>query len=245
MQTVVQGVLEQSEYVHDREALNEFIYAYLPCIRRKLESIFPTLVSEPQLLSHLMLETMKFDDYLRDTYLFRPYGLPDDQEWQGVTGDIMSRSEWFQSWLSIEKNFALARFQEIIDAPDAWLVDFDAVGENESKPTKSALRLKDLLETISDRYRPFRSFVHRIRFLLDIQVALLDGYHHRIAASLDAFESLTSTIGKAMSGVHDEDRKKMVDGLAGIERLCRAYGSAYTIRDALKDWGEDIVSFLF
>ncbi|KAK9313003.1 TIP-1 family-domain-containing protein [Lipomyces starkeyi] len=237
METIVQGILEQSPYISHREALHELIYAYLPSVQRKLETLVPVVMHEPQLFSHLMLETMKFDDHLRDTYLFAPYG---QEEWAGVTGDIMSKPEWFDAWLSVEKEFALTRYQEIITTPDAWVIDFDSVGETESKPTKSALRLRDLLETISERYKPLKSFVHRIRFLMDIQIAILDSYHNRISSSLDAFESLTSSIVRAVSGVHEEERKKMVDGLAGVERLCRAYGSAYAIRDALTDWGEDI-----
>ncbi|KAK9319588.1 TIP-1 family-domain-containing protein [Lipomyces orientalis] len=237
METIVQGILEQSPYLSNREALHELIYAYLPSVRRKLKTLIPAVMHEPQLFSHLMLETMKFDDHLRDTYLFAPYG---HVEWHGIYGDIMTKPEWFEGWLSVEKDFALARYQEIITTPDAWVIDFDSVGESESKPTKSAIRLRDLLETVSERYRPLKSFVHRIRFLMDIQIAILDSYHNRISSSLDAFESLTSSIVRAVSGVHEEERKKMVDGLAGIERLCRAYGSAYTIRDALNDWGEDI-----
>ncbi|KAK9239955.1 TIP-1 family-domain-containing protein [Lipomyces kononenkoae] len=237
METIVQGILEQSPYLSHREALHEFIYAYLPSVQRKLRTLVPAVMHEPQLFSHLMLETMKFDDHLRDTYLFAPYG---QREWQGITGDIMSKSEWFDAWLSVEKEFALARYEEIITAPDAWVIDFDSVGDTESKPTKSALRLRDLLETITERYKPLKSFVHRIRFLMGIQISILDSYHSRISSSLDAFESLTSSIVRAVSGVHDEDRKKMVDGLAGVERLCRAYGSAFAIRDALTDWGEDI-----
>ncbi|KAK9371018.1 TIP-1 family-domain-containing protein [Lipomyces kononenkoae] len=237
METVVQGIVEQSPYVSHREALHEFVYAFLPSVQRKLKTLVPAVMHEPQLFSHLMLETMKFDDHLRDTYLFAPYG---QGEWQGITGDIMSTSEWFDAWLSVEKEFALARYEEIITAPDAWVIDFDSVGDTESKPTKSALRLRDLLETITERYKPLKSFVHRIRFLMGIQIAILDSYHNRISSSLDAFESLTSSIARAVSGVHEEDRKKMVDGLAGVERLCRAYGSAYGIRDALTDWAEDI-----
>ncbi|KAK9454922.1 TIP-1 family-domain-containing protein [Dipodascopsis uninucleata] len=237
MQTIVQGILSSSPMVANREAIYELIYAYLPSIRRKLRVQIPIILSEPQLLSHLMLETMKFDDNLRETYLFCPYGL---EEWQGITEDIMSKREWFESWLNAEKDFALARYQTIVSAEDAWVIEFDSKGATETKPTKSAMRLRDLLETITERYRPLRSFVHRIRFLMDIQITIIDSYHKRITASLDAFDSLTSSIVRAVSGVHEEERKRMVDGLAGIERLCRAYGSAYSLLDAMNDWNEDI-----
>ncbi|KAK9464866.1 TIP-1 family-domain-containing protein [Lipomyces arxii] len=233
----VQEILDRLTVVSNRVALNELILAYLPSVERKIKLLIPIVKSDPQLFSHLMLETMKFDDYLRDAYNFTPYG---QDEWEGVTGVVMTKSQFFESWITVEKNFAFDRYQDIIAAADAWVIDFDAVGETETKPTKSAIRLRDLLETIIERYRPLKSFVHRIRFLMDIQIAILDSYHNRISASLDAFENLSSSIVRAVSGVAEEERKKMVYGFAGIERLCRAYGSANTIRDALRDWGDDL-----
>ncbi|KAK9480824.1 TIP-1 family-domain-containing protein [Lipomyces japonicus] len=237
LQTVVQGVLRKSVYGQSRQALHEFIYAYLPSVVTKLKSMIPIAMSQPQLLSHIMMETMKFDEALREIYLFSPFGVND---WQGLSGMIISNHGWFQGWLTIEKNFALARYREIITAPDAWLVDSDSAGDAEAKSTKSALRLRYLLETITDRYKSLRSFTHKVNFLMDIQVFVLDSYHGRISASLDAFESLTSSLVRAVSGVHEDDRQKMVEGISGIERLCRAYCSAFSIRDALNDWGEDI-----
>jgi len=44
---------------------------------------------------------------------------------------------------------ALTRYQSIIGADDAWQIDYDSVEDHEAKPTKSAIRLKDLLETIT------------------------------------------------------------------------------------------------
>ncbi|KAK9448516.1 TIP-1 family-domain-containing protein [Limtongia smithiae] len=238
LRTTVQPIFEAYPPTAGKQAVHEFIYAYLPCLERKLEAIIPVLLKEPQLLSHLMLETMKFDDFLRDRFLF-------EESWSGVLGVVLrNHQSWFDSWLATERDFALSRYQEIIGASDAWVIDFDAVSSSADNsaaaPTRSALRLRDLLDAILERYRPLRSFMHRIRFLMDIQIALLESYHARISASLDAFESLTSSLARAVVGVNEEDRKKMIDGLAGIERLCRAHGSAYTIRDALDDWGESI-----
>jgi hypothetical protein len=44
---------------------------------------------------------------------------------------------------------ALSRYHNILKAEDAWVIDYDSAGPNDAKPTKSALRLKDLLETIT------------------------------------------------------------------------------------------------
>lgn len=47
---------------------------------------------------------------------------------------------------------ALSRFQNILSADDASQIDYDFVEEHDAKPTKSAIRLKDLLETITGNF---------------------------------------------------------------------------------------------
>lgn len=135
---------------------------------------------------------------------------------------------------------ALSRYQNIINAEDAWQIDYDSVEANEAKPTKSALRLKDLLETITDRYRPLTSFTQRLRFLIDIQINVLDQYHERLNSSAEAFKVLSSSIARAVQGTSKEDADAL-KGIPGLERLCRVYGSAMYLEGCMRDWGEDVV----
>ena len=128
----------------------------------------------------------------------------------------------------------------MITAEDAWALDFDSLEHGSTKPTKSAIRLKDLLETITERYRPLISFSQRLRFLMDIQIAVLDQYHERLQSSVEAFNLLTSRIGRAVHGSASKGSDS-VGGVTGLERLCRVYGSAIYLEEFMKDWGEDVV----
>lgn len=47
---------------------------------------------------------------------------------------------------------ALARYQSIIDQPDSGELDYDSVDPGTTKPTKSAIRVNDVLETITGIY---------------------------------------------------------------------------------------------
>lgn len=44
---------------------------------------------------------------------------------------------------------ALARYQSIVDAPDFGDLDYESVDPKATKPTKGAIRVNDLLETIT------------------------------------------------------------------------------------------------
>jgi hypothetical protein len=46
---------------------------------------------------------------------------------------------------------ALARYQSIVDAPDFGDLDYESVDPKATKPTKGAIRVLDLLETITGK----------------------------------------------------------------------------------------------
>ena len=47
---------------------------------------------------------------------------------------------------------ALARYQSIAEAPDFGDLDYESVDPKATKPTKGAIRVNDLLETITGGY---------------------------------------------------------------------------------------------
>lgn len=101
------------------------------------------------------------------------------------------------------------------------------------------MRLKDLLETVTESYRPLISFSQRLRFLIDIQLAILDQYHERLSSSVEKFQVLSSAIARAMQGTTKEEQQSL-SGLAGLERLCKVYGSLAYMENCMRDWSEDI-----
>ncbi|KAH6637459.1 TIP-1 family-domain-containing protein [Boeremia exigua] len=219
------------------DAMSAFITALLPVLRTKISSLLPKVATQPQLLSHLMHEIMSFDSAIRDTWAYDGgYGL---SGWHGLSWEFLVQGNWFDQWLRVEKEFALGRYQSIVEADDWRDLDYESVDPKATKPTKGAIRVNDLLETITDRYRPLTSFKHKLAFLIDIQIAIFDQFHERLNDSLEAYLRMTTALGRAMGGVSREEQDKLL-GIEGLESLCRTYGSADYLEKAMRDWSDDV-----
>ncbi|KAF8272961.1 TIP-1 family-domain-containing protein [Lactarius quietus] len=242
----------------DVDAWREFICNILPFLTRHIKRTIPSLLSHPPLLAHTIYQAITFDVSLREagfsmsrTLSQRSVG---DTEWQGISEVILGRKEWFDRWVEGEKTFVLDRYYEILGAKDAWTIvnDTDETGDlgsdnNDLQYTMSARQLKSLVEQVTDRYSPLPNFAHRTRFLVDVQLPLLEGYHGRISSSLDAFESLSSTIVRAVPGAlgaasnsDTRNRGHPTAGVEGIMRLCKALVSGRYISNAMEGWGDDL-----
>lgn len=217
-------------------ALHAFINAILPMLRLKIDSFLPQIANYPQLLSHFIHELMNFDNEIRDTwsYLPDPYA---EGNWKGMTWEVLTKQGWYDRWLQVEKDFALARYKDIIDTADSGQIDYDGVELTATKPTKAAIRVNDLLETITERYQPLSSFSQKLRFLIDIQITIFDQFHERLQSALEAYLAMTSTLGRTVQGA---DGQASVEGVAGLERLCRVFGSAEYLEKKMEDWSNDI-----
>jgi hypothetical protein len=151
----------------------------------------------------------------------------------------------------------LSRYQSIVEAPDFGDLDYESVDPKATKPTKGAIRVNDLLETITgalgfskpemqslihivDRYRPLTSFSQKLTFLIDIQIAIFDKYHEKLLSNLEAYLTMTTALGRAMGGVTKEEQERLL-GVEGLERLCKTYGSADYLEKAMRDWSDDVV----
>ncbi|KAJ5925709.1 hypothetical protein N7454_008348 [Penicillium verhagenii] len=217
-------------------ALHAFINALMPMLREKIDSFLPQVSDYPQLLSHFIHELMNFDNELRETwnYLPDPYS---DGNWKGMTGEVLAKQGWYDRWLQVEKDFALARYKDIIDTADSGQIDYDGVEPIATKPTKAAIRVNDLLETITERYQPLSSFSQKLRFLIDIQITIFDQFHERLHSALEAYLAMTSTLGRTVRGA---DGQASVEDVAGLERLCRVFGSAEYLEKKMEDWSNDV-----
>ncbi|KAJ9502760.1 hypothetical protein H2202_001882 [Exophiala xenobiotica] len=216
------------------DAVSAFITALLPMVLAKCLSFLPQISQQPQLLSHFIHELMAFDTAIRDTwgYVPIPRMLTD---WRGVTWTILNTHGYFGPWLEVEKDFALSRYRAIRDAPDSGDIDFDA-DSIQTKPTKGAIRVNDLLETITDRYRGLSSFSQKMRFLLDIQLSIFDDYHNHLHGALQAYLVSSHTAGRLLQGQTEAD----AFGLKGLESLTKIYGSAEFLERKMSDWSDDV-----
>lgn len=223
-----------SIYIDSTSAL---VTALLPMLRRKILALMPQISQQPQLLSHLIHELMNFDVSLRDEWNYD--GGNAIEGWKGLTWEVLVKNDWFRRWLEVEKNFALSRYQNIINAPESGEIDYDSVDPGATKPTFAAVRVNDLLETITDRYRQLASFSQKLRFLIDIQITIFDRFHSRFHDSLEAYLARTSSIARTVQGVSRETQAEL-QGLGGLERLCRIYGSAEFLEKKMRDWSDDV-----
>lgn len=138
------------------------------------------------------------------------------------------------------------KFFEIISAAEAWHIneDYSPPTVNGVKPTNSAIKVRDLFEQVTDRYRPLPGFEHRLLFFIDIQIPLLEGYPSRISSATDAFETLSFGLMRAVPGTLagvEGSSIRLTNGLNGLQRLVRAFVSATWMETIIKEWSEDMV----
>ncbi|KAN0061147.1 hypothetical protein ACQY0O_006882 [Thecaphora frezii] len=263
------GVRRAYRYI---DTYAELLHGLLMPLRRKLASSMPSLLEHPSLLAHTVFQALTFDADLGEQFpasltVLRNAGTAK------LADDILANQEWFTRWLEGEKEFALRRFEDVVNAPDAWAIGAsDSIAEDDehivsalvaseagggaaaddvsSKTTKSARAVIEILESVTERYRPLPSLAQRLSFLAVVQLPILRAYHQRLSKSLDAFESLSSAFARAMpgeisagigaaagvsAGSTDSD---MVRGLRGLGRLIKAMLSASYICDELERWAE-------
>ena len=236
------------------DSTTAYIIALLPMLRRKIDSLVTPISPQPQLLSHLIHELLEFDSALRDEWHFDGGVAYDGSStpWRGMTHSLLTSAKHpnlFNTWLNAEKSFALARYDSIISDPTAATLDLDpfpatsslAPQPTNSIPTKSSHRLHDLLTHLTTIYAPLSSFTHKLRFLLDIQIPVLQRFHARLSDSLDAFISMTSGLGRSVGASANADDASTLKGTGGLDRLCRVHGSADFLERAMRDWNEELV----
>ncbi|KAJ0310986.1 uncharacterized protein N0V96_008805 [Colletotrichum fioriniae] len=211
-----------------------FITSMLPVMREKVQNVVAETAKNPAFLSSFMGQLMTFDESIRTRFNYD--GGDPDQGWPGLATEILE--QWFEPWFQAEKEFALERFQAIMDSPDARNIDYDYAVTGKTKPTFGAVRVTDLLRSITAQYERVRAFKHKIRFLIGIQLDILDEFHDRLRGSLEAYQALTSTVGRTLHGVTKEQLAAL-EGTGSFESLCKVYGSADHIVNTLKDWGNE------
>ncbi|KAF8640664.1 hypothetical protein AX17_000321 [Amanita inopinata Kibby_2008] len=260
MESVVQNLLSSTDY-SNIDAWREFVFLLLPMLSRKLRHTIPSLLPHPPLLAHTIYQSLLFDASLREQG-FQLHGTSSQKgnadsskPWAGISEVVLGSSNWFESWLAGENKFAEDQYQTIISSPDAWTIVDDSDEDpsaQDFKPTTSARRIKALIEQITDRYAPLPHCTQRVRFLVTIQLPILNLYYGRISSSLDAYETLSSAFVRAVPGAlsvnfgaktetgGNIDTHRLTGGVEGVQRLCKAFLAATFVEAALEGWGEDL-----
>ncbi|KAK0456418.1 TIP-1 family-domain-containing protein [Armillaria borealis] len=257
MESIIQGLLSSTKY-QSFNAWHEFTLLLFPLLSRKLRRTVPSMLSHPSLLAHTIYQALSFDAALAEEgFTITDTSARDafeSSKWPGVADVILGKKEWFEAWIDGEKKFAEDQYHEIISTPDAWQIAEDEVEKqaSEIRTTNSARRISALVEQVTDRYSPLPDFTQRTRFLISVQLPILELYHGRILSSLDAFETLSSALVRAVPGALgvnlggkedsnvNVDTRSLTSGVSGVQRLCKALLSAHYMEISMEAWGEEM-----
>ncbi|KAI5466857.1 TIP-1 family-domain-containing protein [Mariannaea sp. PMI_226] len=210
------------------------ITSMLPVLREKTMGLAQEAVKSPPFLSGFLSQLMAFDEDMR--IRFRYDGGDAENGWLGLSTPILD--EHFETWFQAEKDFALERFQTIMASQDSRNIDYDHAGKGKMKPTFAAVQITHLLRSITGQYTRVRNFKQKIRFLIGIQLEILDSFHDRLRGSLEAYQSITSTLGRTLHGVTKEEIAAL-EGTGALETLCKVVGSSDHIVHTLKEWSSE------
>lgn len=213
-----------------------FITALLPVVKEKVDSVLGHISSQPELLSQFVSELLTFDEAVRTKLKYD--GGNTEVGWKGLSWDVMKI--WFDRWSQVEKEFALKRYHDIIRSPDAGDIDYDGTRLGKTKTTYGAAKVTDLIATVTTTYSKLRKFSQKVRFLINIQAEILDHYLGRLNDSLEAYQSTMSALGRTLHGVTAEQQAAL-QGLGGLQSLCKVYGSADHLISMLKEWSNEEV----
>jgi len=219
------------------DPVSAFITALLPIVKEKVNSIIGPIANDPSLLSKFMDQLLNFDESVRISFNYD--GGNAECGWKGLAWDVMDT--WFDQWLLVEKEFALKRYQDIINAPNSGHIDYDSAPPGKMKTTYGAAQVTDLVKSVTNSYRKLRRFSHKARFLIEIQAEIFDQYQGRLSDSLDAYQTITSPLARKLHGVTKEQQAEL-EGIGGLDRLCRVYASAEHVNTTLKEWSNQDVS---
>ncbi|KAH6605965.1 hypothetical protein Trco_005118 [Trichoderma cornu-damae] len=228
---------------HETPAANRTVYAdpacalitaMLPVVRDKIGAVVSETSANPGFLSNLISQTMTLDETIRSRFNYD--GGDPENGWAGLSESVLET--YFDVWFQAERSFALERFEVIMESRDGRKIDYDYSVPGKMKPTFAAVQITDLLRAVTTKYERLRKVKQKLRFLTDIQLDILDGYHDRLRSSLEAYQSLTSTLGRTIHGVTKEQLAAL-DGTGALETLCKVIGSSDHIANTLTEWGDE------
>ncbi|EJT75844.1 RINT-1 family protein [Gaeumannomyces tritici R3-111a-1] len=218
------------------------VTSLLPVLREKVSAAAAEAVLDSSFLSSFIGQLLTFDEDIRTRFGYDDGDGGDNSGWDGLTAGVLETH--FVAWLQAEKEFALTRFKAIMDSAEARAIDYDYGGPGKTKPTFAASRVTDLLKSVTSQYERVRRFSHRLRFLIDIQLAILDEFHDHLRGSLEAYMSLTSTFARTLQGATKEQLAAL-EGTGSLEVLCKVYGGADHVVNALEDWSNEEFFIVF
>lgn len=208
-----------------------WITAFLPVVTEKVELYLDRHRDDSPAIHDMITSLTAFDKTLMQKFSYD--GGDTSRPWRGVAGTVLV--EWFDTWLEKEKVFALGRCDSILEERNNASIDYESFGPGKTKPTISATLVVDLLSNITKTYKKVPRVQYKLRFFIDVQFEVLKVYHQMLQDTLMGYKVNRTTVGRTINAVSKE-RQAALEGLAGLETLCKVFGSAEYIISALKDW---------
>lgn len=228
-----QTQVSQQRTVH-LDPVSAFVTSMLPIMREKVHEVAQEAIKTPAFLSVFISQLMALDDNIRSRFNF---DFSDgDKGWHGLAEDVLNCH--FDAWFKVEREMALGRFEQILESQDGRKIDYDYAILGKMKPTYAAVRVTDLLRAVAGKYERLRKLKYKIRFLTDIQLDILDGYHDRLRGSLEVYQSITSTLGRTLHGATKEQMVAL-EGTGALETLCKVIGSSDHVANCLNEWSDE------
>lgn len=248
--------LQQTEY-HQRFAHTEFVTALLIPVRDKflqvVEILRKSLQDEEdikykeqntQLLIHFIKETITFDQALITQFYYDPLN---DGSWEGLFA-LFNYSD-LERWLNYEMKLNIANFDSIINSSNVFQIDYTSVGDDQLKPTVSAIKLKYLFENITNNFSKFFLLNYennsslkkfKLKFFAKIYLRFLESYFQRLEDGFTAFNELFKKSRSILTSAKNNTEID-ISGTKGLERLFRIYCSLkYTI-NSLNYWNQEFI----
>lgn len=229
------SVATKTVYVDPACAL---VTTMLPIMREKVKSVAQEASKSPPFLSSFVSQLINFDENIRARFNYD--GGDIESGWSGLVAGVLD--DYFDTWFQAERIFALERFESIMESQDARKIDYDYSVLGKMKPTYGAVRVTDLLRSVTTKYERLRKLKHKARFLTNIQLDILDGFHDRLRGSLEAYQSMTSTLGRTLHGATKEELAAL-EGTGALETLCKVIGTSDHIANTLQEWSDDEVIY--
>ncbi|GAA5797912.1 hypothetical protein HPULCUR_003308 [Helicostylum pulchrum] len=245
LMTTIQPILETvKQYLPQKTFVkDQFIRGLVQDVSRKLQKTMPQLLNHPSWLSHTIHQVLEFDQSLQDEFAYDGY--------MELSQSVLGNYSWFNAWFNAEKSFSQSRYDEIMldrQAFDIYAEDDMEKSTLETHPikrTKSAVRLINLLENITNAYKLVPNINQRTQFLTQIQLNLLNQYQKRLTTAIDSFEALCLIRSVPVPGALPDSVTGVMTAtesgntVASLNRLYRWWTSARCMTDILKDWNED------